>query len=65
MIFVGVGENDSVKSLPGLRNIRDIRNDQVDSQEIRSGEHQAAVDGDGRFAVFDHHHVEPKFTQPA
>jgi hypothetical protein len=48
-----------------FQKIADIGNDQVDAEQIGPGKHQAAVDGYGRFAVFDQHHVEAKLTETA
>src|SRR3954467_11767884 len=58
-----MGQDNGSELLTVLQKIRDIRNDQIYSQQIGAGKHDAAVYGDGRVAVFDQHHIKAKLTE--
>src|SRR5262249_23583389 len=42
-----------------------VRNDQVDAEQFRLGEHDAGVDEDRRLAAGDEHHVHAELAEPA
>jgi hypothetical protein len=63
VIFVGMSEYDRFELVFLFQQIAHVGNYKVDAQELRAGEHQAAIDGDDRIAVFHEHHVQAEFTQ--
>jgi hypothetical protein len=48
-----------------LLKVREIRNQQVDSGELRSGKHDSGVDHDSGVAVRHGHQVHPELAQAA
>ena len=57
MVFMGMRENNPLEPFLLFHEVADVRDHQIDSQEFRAGKHQAAIDGDGRFAMLQQHHV--------
>ncbi len=48
-----------------LLQLPQVRNDQVDAEQLRLGEHHARIDEDGRVAAGDDHHVHAELAEPA
>jgi hypothetical protein len=65
MVFMGMCQNDRFKLVFIFQKIANIRDDQINAEQIGAGEHQAAVNGYGCFTVFDQHHVEAKLAETA
>src|SRR2546425_4904744 len=65
MVFMGVCKNDPKQSLLLFDDVTYVGNDQVDSQEVRPREHQAAVDSDRSAFIFQQHHIESELAQSA
>ena len=65
VILVGMGQNDRFEPVFTLDEVGYVGYDEVDSKQIRSGEHYAAVDRDRRVSVLEQHHVEAEFAESA
>ena len=64
VILVTVRE-DQRGDMPPLLQIRQVRDDQIDAQELRVGEHDARVHDDGRVTPGECEHVHAELAEPA
>ena len=48
-----------------LLELAQIRNDQIDAEQLRLRKHHAGIDQDGRVAAGDDHHVHAELAEPA
>ena len=65
VVFVPVGEDDASYSVQPGREVRDIRDNQVDPEHLVLRKHYPAVDDDNIVIVFDDQHVPADFTKSA
>ena len=64
VILVAVSQHQRPDaSLPRVQ-YRQVRDNQVDPEQLRFGEHHTGIDDDGRLATGDQDHVHPEFAQP-
>ena len=64
VIFVAVGENDRRVARRALLDIRDVRDDEIDTEQLRLGKHGARIHDDHRVRPGDGHHVQAEFSKP-
>ncbi len=62
VVLVPVREHDGRDLV--LLKLPKVRNDEVDPEELRFGEHHAGVDEDRGVAAGDDHHVHAELAQP-
>ena len=65
VVLVGMGQDDGPGRLPLFLQIADIRDDQVDAQELGAGEHDAAVHRDHGVTPLQRQHVGAELSQPS
>ncbi len=65
MVLVPVRDNQSAQAVAILDEIREVGNDDVDSQHIVLGKHEAGIDEYNRVGILDDHHVQADFAQPS
>jgi hypothetical protein len=63
VVFVAVRQNDRANALAILLQVGNVRDDQVDAQELRFREHHAGVNNNDVVAVAQRHHVHAKFAE--
>ena len=64
MILVAVSDDDATQLTDAVGHVGDVRNDQVHTQHIRLGEHEAGIDENEVIAQFEDHHVLADLSQP-
>ena len=65
MVFVRVGDDDSLERLPVLVHIAGVGKDEVHARVLVAGKHDAGVHDDHRVVHPVGHHVHPELAQPA
>ena len=65
VVFVAVGDDDAAHLVLVLHHVAHVRDDQVDTQHVLFGEHQAGVDDEDVITVLQRHHVLADLAQPA
>ena len=64
VVFMSMGDDDTLHLLAPLHQVRNIRDDVIDSQHIVFREHQTGIDYQDLPIVFVHHHIGADFSQP-
>jgi len=65
VVLVAVGNDDGADEIAPVAQVAPVRDDVVDSQHVRFGEHDACIDDEDVAAMFDAHHVLADFPQAA
>ncbi len=65
MVFVAVGEDDGANVSAVLFEVGDVRNDEVNAEELGFGKHHAGVDDEDVVAEPEGHHVHAEFAEAA
>src|SRR3954462_1997000 len=58
-----MGQDNAFELVAVFHKVSYIRNNEIYSQQIGAGKHDAAVYGDSRLAVLDQHHIKAKLTE--
>jgi len=65
MIFMRVRQDDGSHHAPVLFQVGNVRDDDIDAQQLLLGKHQSRIDHDDVLATAEGHHVHAELAQPA
>ena len=63
MIFVSMGQEDCLNFVPVLGQVADVRNDDIDAEELFFRKHQAGVDDNNVVLPTERHAVHPELAK--